>query len=78
MSERVIRISSVEDATIFANASEKCDDDVELSQDDVTIDAKSLVGIFRLDLSRPLTAHYKAGENAAFEKLLEKFAEKNL
>ena len=54
-----IKLSSVEDIGKLVEFASKCQDDVDLSCGSYSIDAKSIMGIFGLDLSKPveLTVH---------------------
>ncbi len=70
MKEMKIKLSNVQDIREFVNLVILADYDVDLVQGRYVIDAKSIMGIFSLDLLSPITlvAHT---ENAAalFEKL---------
>ncbi len=72
MREKKIRLGA-SDVTTFVKAAETCDFDVDLSYDRVVVDAKSIVGVFSMDLSKVLTVKY-GGQNPDFENLLQKFA----
>lgn len=72
MREKKIRLGAA-DVTEFVKAAETCDFDVDISYDRVVIDAKSIVGVFSMDLSKVLTVKY-GGQNPEFENLLQKFA----
>lgn len=54
-----IRLSTIEDVRNFVNTVSKYDVDVDLSTGRYVVDAKSLMGIFSLDLLKPidLTVH---------------------
>ena len=49
-----IRLSSVNDVKEFVSAVSSCDCDIDIAADRYIIDAKSIMGIFSLDLSKPL------------------------
>ena len=70
MKETKIKLSNVQDIRDFVNVVILADYDVDLVQGRYTIDAKSIMGIFSLDLLSPSTliAH---SENVAvlFEKI---------
>ncbi|WP_026525238.1 HPr family phosphocarrier protein [Butyrivibrio sp. MB2005] len=53
----------------FVNAASKCEFDVDVSYNRVTIDAKSILGVFGLDFRSPLKVSY-IGYNQDFEKFL--------
>ncbi len=63
-----IKLSSIEDVRNFVNIVSKYDMDIDLVSGRYVVDAKSIMGIFSLDLMKPikLTAH---SENA--DALLE-------
>ena len=68
-----IRLSTIEDVRNFVNAVTACEYDVDLASGRYIVDAKSIMGIFSLDLLSPinLVAHTE-NANALFEKI-EKF-----
>lgn len=49
-----IKLSSIEDIRRFVDTVSSCSYDVELSSGSYTIDAKSIMGIFGLDLSKSI------------------------
>ena len=55
------------------HAAEKCDFDIDVFYNRIIIDAKSMLGVLSLDLSRELTVKY-GGKNNAFENVLCKYA----
>lgn len=70
--QHVIKLSPAE-VKDFVRAAEKCDFDVDISYGHVVVDAKSILGILGLDLTRKLTVSF-FGKNEAFESYLESFA----
>jgi len=54
-----IKLSSIEDVRNFVNIVTKYDIDIDLASGRYIVDAKSIMGIFSLDLMNPiqLTAH---------------------
>lgn len=54
-----IRLSTIQDVQNFVNIVNRYDIDVDLSSGRYIVDAKSIMGIFSLDLLKPikLTAH---------------------
>ena len=50
-----IMLNSINDVKNFVNTVNKYDFDVDLTSGRYVVDAKSIMGIFSLDLSRPLT-----------------------
>ena len=70
MKEKKIMLPSVEEAKHFVAEATKCDFDIDVFYNRVTIDAKSILGVLSLDLTRVLTVQY-SGEDEAFEEYLD-------
>ena len=70
MREKRIMLPTVADAKEFVSAALKCDFDIDVFYNRVVIDAKSILGVLSLDLTRVLTVSYN-GENQEFEEFLE-------
>ena len=68
-----IRLNATEDVKEFVQAASKCDFDVDISYNRVIIDAKSILGILSMDLTRVLTVTCH-GEDHEFIRFLQKFA----
>ncbi len=60
-----ISLSSIEKVKSFVNDISKCDYDVDLKSGRYTIDAKSIMGIFSLDLSKPITLDILSDEDVS-------------
>ena len=73
MSERKIKLTALQDVKEFVNAAEQCDFDIDVFYNRLIMDAKSILGVLSLDLSRELTVKY-GGQNMAFENILKKYA----
>ena len=74
MKEMKIKLTNVADIRDFVNEVILVDYDVDLIQARYTIDAKSIMGIFSLDLLSPITlVAHSANADALFAKLA-KFA----
>ena len=54
MTKVIIRLPSVKEVKDFVSAISSCDFDLDIAADRYIIDAKSTMGIFSLDLSKPL------------------------
>lgn len=67
-----IKLSSMESVKEFIRAAEQCDFDINVFYNRFIIDAKSILGVLSLDLSRKLTVEY-AGINDNFEEILRKY-----
>lgn len=73
MLEKKIKLTEYEKVKEFVHAAEKCDFDIDVFYNRIIIDAKSMLGVLSLDLSRELTVKY-GGKNNAFENVLCKYA----
>lgn len=68
-----IKLSETKEVQDFVESAEKCDFDIDISYDRVIVDAKSILGILSMDLSRVLTVKF-LGENDNFEKVIQKYS----
>ena len=76
MKQMKIVLASTEEAKRFVSEATKCDFDIDVFYNRVIIDAKSILGVLSLDLTRILTVQMN-GENAAFEEYLETISPEN-
>ena len=67
-----ISLNSIDKVKSFVNDITKFDDDFDLVSGRYVIDAKSIMGIFSLDLSKPIDLNIHADEN--MDKVLEVLA----
>ena len=58
-----ISLNSIEKVKSFVNDISKYDNDFDLVSGRYVIDAKSIMGIFSLDLSKPIVLNVHADEN---------------
>lgn len=75
MLERKIRLNAVTDVKEFVRAAEKCEYDVDVFYNRVVVDAKSILGVMSLDLTKPLTVKYCQEDSGILEETLDKFAD---
>lgn len=68
-----ILLSSSNDVKDFVNIVSKYDFDVDFSSGRYVVDAKSIMGIFSLDLSKPVKVDVHSDNCEAFMEELEKF-----
>lgn len=54
MTKVIIKLPSVNEVRDFVSAVSSCGCDIDIAADRYIIDAKSIMGIFSLDLSKPL------------------------
>lgn len=64
-----ISLNSIDKVKSFVNDITKFDNDFDLVSGRYVIDAKSIMGIFSLDLSKPIDLNVHAGDNV--EKIME-------
>lgn len=76
MKKTKIMLGAIADVKEFVNIVSRCDFDVDLASGRYAVDAKSIMGIFSLDLSNPieLTAHTDNADD--FFAAIEKFTVK--
>lgn len=68
---KTIRLTPA-DVQHFVNVTSKCDFDIDIYYNRYTVDAKSFLGVYGLDFSKPLTVSYE-GYNGAFEEMLKQY-----
>ena len=66
MTTATICINTINDVKNFVNIVTKCDYDVDIVSGRYAIDAKSIMGIFSLDLSKELTLNIHSDNCADF------------
>ncbi|MBQ4575806.1 MAG: HPr family phosphocarrier protein [Clostridia bacterium] len=67
-----IRLSSIQDVRNFVNIVGKYDMDIDLASGRYIVDAKSIMGIFSLDLLQPITL---TAQNDDCDDLMEEIKE---
>ena len=65
-------LSSINDVKDFVNTVSKYDFDVDLVSGRYVVDAKSIMGIFSLDLSKPISVEVHADDAAKFLEEVDK------
>ena len=73
MSTINILLKSINDVKDFVNIVSRFDFDVDLTSGRYVVDAKSIMGIFSLDLSKPIKVDIHSDAPAEFLALTEKF-----
>lgn len=73
MKELQIKINTINDVKDFVNIVARCDYDVDIISGRYAIDAKSIMGIFSLDLSKPLELHIHSDDCGELIKEIDKF-----
>ncbi len=70
-----VNLNSVEKVKTFVNDVSRFDTEIDLVSSRYVIDAKSLMGIFSLDLSRPIQVEvYDKEQEPYVEEVLRKYA----
>ena len=73
MKEKKIMLPTIAEAKRFVEEATRCDFDIDVFYNRVTIDAKSLLGVLSLDLTRVLTVQFN-GTHKGFEGYLDTIA----
>ena len=68
--QRKIKLTTIMDVKEFVKAAGECDFDVNIFYNHLIVDAKSVLGVLSLDLSKVLTVEYD-GADAVFEAVLD-------
>ena len=76
MKREMIMLKTINDVKAFVNSVVKCDFDVDLTSGRYTVDAKSIMDIFSLDLSKPLTMEIRSDECADFLNEIKPFLQR--
>lgn len=73
MTQSKIKLNATEEVQEFVDAATKCDFDIDIYYNRFLIDAKSILGILSMDLTKVLTVECH-GESKEFDRTLKKFA----
>ena len=73
MTQSKIKLNATEEVQEFVNAATKCDFDIDIYYNRFLIDAKSILGILSMYLTKVLTVECH-GESKEFDSTLKKFA----
>lgn len=68
-----IMLKSINDVKEFVNTVNKYDFDVDLTSGRYVVDAKSIMGIFSLDLSKPIKVEVHSEDAASFLEEIKAF-----
>ena len=76
MSEFLVSLTSIDDVRQFVKAATHCACDVDVLSGRYVVDAKSIMGLFSLDLSQPVKVEVRGAEEEreAFFRSLAPFA----
>ena len=70
MTQSKIKLNATEEVQEFVNAATKCDFDIDIYYNRFLIDAKSILGILSMDLTKVLTVECH-GESKEFDRTLK-------
>ncbi|MDD6564453.1 MAG: HPr family phosphocarrier protein [Clostridiales bacterium] len=73
MIEFQMNLSSINDVKDFVNTVSRYDFDVDLISGRYIVDAKSIMGIFSLDLSKPIDVQIHADDASEFMSQIDSF-----
>ena len=73
MQKTTIMLATINDVKNFVSEVSMCDYDVDLLSGRYAIDAKSIMGIFSLDLSKELTLNIHSDDCADFLDAIKKY-----
>jgi hypothetical protein len=73
METTIIKLQAADEVKEFVREASKCEFDIDIWYNRVIVDAKSLLGVFSLDLSKNLFVSCR-GYNPEFEYTLKKYA----
>lgn len=73
MCERTVCFQHIDEIKEFVNAACRCDFDIDIISDRLTIDAKSILGVLSLEYNKELCVRYEQ-QDSEFENVLGKFA----
>ena len=75
MSEFLVSLTSIDDVRQFVKAATHCACDVDVLSGRYVVDAKSILGLFSLELAHPVTVEFHGSEEqfAAFAEEVQPF-----
>ena len=73
MKTATIKINTINDVKDFVNTVSKYDFDVDLTSGRYVVDAKSIMGIFSLDLSKPIKVEVHSDDADEFMAAIDSF-----
>jgi len=73
MKNLTVTLASINDVKNFVNIVGKYDFDIDLISDRYVVDAKSIMGIFSLDLTKPIGVNLHTDDAEAIMKELEPY-----
>lgn len=68
-----IKLNKLDDVRDFVNAASQCDFDIDVFYNSYIVDAKSILGVASMDLTKVLSVSYPVYDKK-FEQTLKKYA----
>ena len=69
MQQVYVKFNNVEQVTSFINIIDKIDGNFDMGRENRTVDAKSVIGVFCLDLQEPQLLSYESDDCQIIEKI---------
>lgn len=73
MKSYTVKLQTINEVNDFVNTLLLIKEDVDLTSERYVVNAKSIMGVFSLDLTKPLTAVIHGDDNERYESILSKF-----
>jgi phosphotransferase system HPr-like phosphotransfer protein len=73
MAKTTVMLSTINDVKKFVTVVSQCDYDVDLISGRYAVDAKSIMGIFSLDLSKPIALEARTDDASEFFAQIKEF-----
>lgn len=73
MTQMNIKLTAINDVKEFVDIASRCNYEVDITVGKYVVDAKSIMGLFSLDLSKELTLTAHTDDASGLEKSIEKF-----
>ena len=73
MNKTTVMLGTINDVKSFVSVVSQCDYDVDLISGRYAVDAKSIMGIFSLDLSKPIKLEAHTDDASEFFALIKQF-----
>ena len=73
MQKYMIKLDTIDMVKNFVNTAAMCQEDVDLVSGRYTIDAKSIMGIFSIDLSKPIEMIVHGDNDAKYREQLKDY-----
>lgn len=68
-----VKFTTTQDVTEFVNAAMRSNLEIDVVSEQHRVDAKSIMGIISLDLSKPVAVEFLGGHDEAFVEAIDRF-----